>query len=104
MNSYYLIIIAVVALTTIFIRFAPFIIFKNGAPKIVTDIGNMLPYAIMMMLVVYCLKNVNFFAGNHSLPEFIAVLFVILIHKLKHNVLLSIVSSTVLYMCLLHIF
>ena len=54
----------------------------------------------MMMLVVYCLKSVSLFSGSHGLPELLAILAVILVHKWKHNTLLSILIGTVLYMVL----
>ena len=53
-------IIVVVALVTIAIRFTPFVVFRNHTPDWVMYLGNVLPYAIMAMLVVYCLKAFRF--------------------------------------------
>ncbi len=104
MNSKYIYsVIVVVALMTMLIRFLPFIVFKNNVPKIVEYLGNVLPYSIMAMLVVYCLRNIDILGQSHGLPEIIASLFVVLIHKFKHNLLLSMVCGTVVYMFLINI-
>lgn len=98
--QYSLAIIAVVALVTIAIRFTPFVIFRKHTPQIVLYLGNVLPYAIMAMLVVYCLKGVSFLTGSHGIPEIIAVAVVVALHKWKHNTLLSILFGTLCYMFL----
>ena len=68
-----ILIIAVSALTTMAIRFFPFLVFgKRKVPEIVQYLGRVLPCAIMATLVVYCLKGVTLFSGNHGLPELIA--------------------------------
>ncbi len=95
-----LLLILVSGAVTALIRFLPFLLFRKHAPAPVLYLGRVLPPAIMMMLVVYCLKNVSLFSGSHGLPEGIAILAVILVHKWKHNTLLSIVVGTVLYMLL----
>lgn len=102
-NVYVYSVIGVVALMTIIIRFLPFWVFKNKVPKIIEYLGNVLPYSIMAMLVVYCLKGIDLFGNSHGLPEIVASLFVMLIHKFKHNLLLSVVSGTVVYMLLINI-
>lgn len=103
MNSYVLSILIVVSLTTILIKFSPFIIFKKNVPSFIKYLGDVLPYAMMAMLVVYCLKGIDIFSSNHGLPEIIASLFVVFIHKFKHNLLLSIISGTAIYMILLNL-
>ena len=100
-NSVYaLLLVAVVAGVTILIRFLPFLVFHKGTPEVVLYLGQVLPYAIMGMLVVYCLKNVSIFQSPYGLPEGIAVLLVVLLHKWKHNTLLSIGAGTIGYMLL----
>lgn len=104
MDSLYIYsVIGVVAIMTIIIRFLPFWVFKNRVPKIIEYLGIVLPYSIMAMLVVYCLKGIDIFSNTHGLPEIIASLFVVLIHKFKHNLLLSVVSGTIVYMFLINI-
>lgn len=99
-NIYILCAIGITALVTMGLRFAPFFVFRQKTPKIVLYLGKVLPEAIMAMLVVYCLKNVSFVRGTHGLPEIIALLVVIGLHKWKHNTLLSILGSTIVYMVL----
>lgn len=97
-HSFWLVV--VIAAVTIAIRFFPFILFRKETPQIILYMGKVLPYAIMGMLVVYSLKNVSLISNPHGIPEAIAVLLVVLLHKWKHNTLLSILIGTVVYMLL----
>ena len=98
-----MLLVAVIAAVTMAIRFAPFVLFRRNTPQAVLYLGTVLPYAIMGMLVVYCLKGVTPFEGSHGLPELIAVGTVVALHKWKHNTLLSILAGTLLYMVLLQV-
>ena len=60
----------------------------------------MLPYAIMGMLVVYCLKDVSPAELSSFLPAAAGVAVTAGLHLWKHNTLLSILGGTVLYMFL----
>ena len=93
-------VILIMAALTAALRFLPFVMFSKGTPKTIVYLGNLLPNAIMAMLVVYCLKNVSFTAGSHGIPEALAVLLVAVLHKWKHNMLLSILGGTAAYMVL----
>lgn len=97
--------IIVAALVTALLRFLPFIIFKGNreTPKIISYLGKYLPYAIMAMLVVYCLKSVSLTAYPFGLPELVGVAVVVLLHIWKRNTLLSIASGTVVYMLLIQL-
>lgn len=99
-NVYILCAIITTALVTMFLRFAPFFVFRQNTPQVILYLGQVLPEAIMAMLVVYCLKNVSFVSGTHGLPEAIALALVIGLHKWKHNTLLSILGGTIGYMIL----
>lgn len=94
--------IAVTALVTAGLRFLPFLIFGENrkTPPLVTYLGQVLPYAIMGMLVVYCLKNVTLTAAPFGIPEAIGCAVVALLHVWKRNTLLSIGAGTVCYMLL----
>lgn len=98
------ILIAVCAVVTAALRFIPFIIFggKRKTPEFVTYLGKVLPFAIMGMLVVFCLKNVSVTAYPHGLPELIGVLITATVHIIKRNTLLSIISGTVIYIVLVN--
>lgn len=99
-NLYAFLSIGVIALVTAGIRFLPFVLFRKKTPDAVLYLGRVLPYAIMAMLIVYCLKGVSFVDGTHGIPEGIAVAAVVLLHKWRHSTLLSILGGTVLYMVL----
>lgn len=64
-------IIAVAAIVTLFIRAIPFVLFggKREVPATVIYLGKVLPPAIMVILVVYCVKGIDLFTGNYGIPE-----------------------------------
>ena len=97
-----LIIVAMVALATQITRWTPFLLFSGDKklPKVVEDLGRLLPPAMMGLLVVYCLRSVDLLSGSHGLPEAIAVAVIVALHLWKRNVLLSIAGGTAVYMLL----
>ena len=97
--------VAVIALITAALRFLPFIIFKNDkkTPAIITKLGRILPFAVMGMLVVYCLKDVSFSSPSGFVPALISCIVVAVLHIWKRNTLISIVSGTVCYMLLVQL-
>ena len=98
-------IIAVAALVTMGLRFLPFLIFGENrkTPPIIAYLGQVLPYAIMGMLVVFCLKGISFAEAPHGIPELAASLLVILLHVWKRSTLMSIVGGTAFYMFLVQV-
>lgn len=97
--------IAVIALVTSALRFLPFFIWGGNrkTPKLIEKLGRELPYAIMGMLVVYCLKNISFATPSGFLPELIACAVVGILYVRKRNTLLSVISGTVCYMLLVQL-
>ncbi len=94
------VLIAVIALTTAALRFLPFLVFTKKTPPFVVYLGKVLPAALIGMLVVYCLKDVQIASAPHGLPELIAGTSVVLLQVWKRNSLLSILAGTLLYMVL----
>ena len=94
--------IAVIALVTAALRFLPFWIFRENrkTPPLISHLGQVLPFAIMGMLVVYCLKDVSFTSAPFGIPEFLSCAVVAGLHIWKRNTLLSIGGGTVFYMLL----
>ncbi len=94
--------IIIMAAVTICLRFLPFIIFNGNreTPAVVSYLGSVLPYAIMGMLVVYCLKDTSFSELAGFLPQLISCAVVIFLHVWRKNTLLSILGGTVCYMLL----
>ena len=101
-NTYLILSISVIAVITAALRFIPFAVFSANrkTPNIILYLGKYLPYSIMAMLVVYCLKSVNLLVSPFGLPELIGVLVVVLLHIWKRNTLLSIAVGTACYMML----
>lgn len=104
-NVYSALMIAVMAAVTVLLRFLPFLIFGGDrqTPPFIAYLGKVLPYAIMGMLVIYCLKDVSIFSGSHGIPELISCALVALLHVWKRNTLISIISGTVCYMLLVQL-
>ena len=94
--------ILVMAAVTAVLRFLPFLMFRNGEnrPGVVSYLGTVMPYAVMGMLVVYCLKNVSLLAAPHGIPEAIALAAVVALHLWRRSTLLSIFGGTAVYMLL----
>ena len=99
------VLVAVMALVTAGLRFLPFLFFgeKRETPKLITYLGQVLPYAIMGMLVVYCLKGITPLDYPYALPELLACAAVVVLHLWKRNTLLSIAGGTALYMLLVQV-
>lgn len=91
-----------VILGTILTRFLPFIIFPDHKtpPKTIKFLGNVLPYSVMGLLVVYSLKDTSIFKGFRGIPELIATTVTVTLHLWKNNMLLSIFGGTATYMLL----
>ena len=104
-NAHAALIVAVVALVTIGLRFLPFAVFSGNkpVPPFVAYLGKVLPYAIMDMLVVYCLRNTHIASAPHGLPEIISCALVAGLHLWKRNTLISIVGGTACYMLLVQL-
>ena len=95
--------IAVMAAMTFLTRYIPFLLFDrkdSRVPPIVLYLGRVLPPAIIMMLIIYCLRSVSFTSASHGIPELVCVAAAAVLHWWKGNNLLSIFTATVLYMVL----
>lgn len=104
-NTYAAAMIAVMSAVTMALRFFPFLIFNGKkTPPYINFLGKYLPYSIMGMLVVYCLKDVSAVSSPFGIPELISVILVAVLHFRKRNTLLSIVSGTACYMVLIQLF
>ena len=101
----HVVIIAMVVLGTMITRFLPFVLFPAGkeTPGYVKYLGRVLTPAALGLLVIYCLKDVNFLSGSHGIPELIAMALVTVLHFWKRQVLLSIAGGTVIYMLLVQL-
>lgn len=95
--------IIVMAAGTLVTRFLPFFLFpdnKKTSPYI-RYLGRVLPFSVIGMLVVYCLKSAAVTASFSGAAEGIAILCIIFLHLWKKNTLLSIAAGTAVYMFLI---
>ena len=94
--------IGMCAIGTMFTRFLPFAVFneKRKTPKYIQYLGKVLPGAIFSMLIVYCLRYVNITGYSYGIPELIAILITVILHKTQRKMLLSIAGGTISYMIL----
>ena len=95
-----IILIAAMSIGTILLRFLPFLIIRKETPPYIAYLGRVLPPAIIGMLVIYCLKDVNCTAAPFGLPELNASVCVVGLQVWRRNSLLSILAGTILYMFL----
>ena len=105
MDLHSFLLVMVCGVVTAVLRALPFLLFPAGkeTPPLIRYLSSVLPSAVMGMLVVYCLKSVSIIKAPHGLPEFLAIAAVVLVHKWKHNTLLSILGGTLLYMVLVQV-
>ena len=90
---------------TVLTRALPFLAVPAGreTPAVVRYLGQALPGAVFGLLVVYCLKDVDVFTGTHGIPEAIGILIAGGTYLWRRSMLVSILSSTIVYMLLLNL-
>lgn len=96
--------IAIITLVTVMTRAIPFILFgKRELPPVMNYLGSVLPPAIMVILVCYCLRNTEWTNMHSVLPELISCAAITVVHLIKKNLYLSIIVGTACYMLLIRI-
>ena len=97
-----IIMIAAVVAGTMTTRFQPFFIFpaNKPTPAYILYLGKVLPYAVIGLLVVYCLKDVSFTYAPYGLAEGLSIILIVVLHCWKRNMLISIACGTLFYMFL----
>ena len=99
-----IILILAAAVCTFATRLFPFALFsgKKEIPKFVKYLGEILPPAIIGVLIIYCLRDMTGGDIHVIVPQLIAVAATAVMHIWKKNTLLSIAVGTVGYMLLIH--
>lgn len=99
-----IIVVIVAAVCTFLTRVIPFAVFggKKEVPKFIKYLGDILPMAIIGILIVYCLGDLTTGSLNIIAPQLICVALTAIIHIWKRNTLLSIGVGTVSYMLLIN--
>lgn len=97
--------IVILAVVTFMTRALPFLIFPAGkpTPKYIQYLGKALPLAVFGMLVVYCLKDVQWLDGSHGIPEILGIAAVVLMHLWRRQLFLSMAVGTAVYMILIRV-
>lgn len=95
--------IAIVAAITFTIRMFPLFFFshRDTIPKLVKDLGVLLPYSMMGLLVIYCLRSMHFNSFSGFVPLIAASLVTAGSYLWKRKSILSIVLGTAVYMFLI---
>ena len=104
-NTHAMVLILTMMVGTMATRFLPFLLLgdKRQTPPFISYLGKVLPYAIMGMLVVYCLKGVSVTQLSSLAPAGLGVGITAGLHLWKHNTLISIIGGTVCYMILVQV-
>ena len=99
--QYLLLFIVVMALATFITRVLPFILlYKISDHPTLLYLGRYLPPVMMMLLLIYCFRDLRFSDFNDGPTEVIALTLVVVLHLWRSNALLSITAGTGLYMFL----
>ena len=95
--------ILIMSLAVVLTRFLPFLVFssKDHTPRFVQFLGRDLASAVFGMLVIYCLKDIDFHSPHHIVLKLLAIIVCILLHLWRRNMLLTIAGGTIFYMILL---
>lgn len=103
-TSQAIIVILVAAVCTFATRLFPFALFggKKEVPQFVKYLGDILPAAIIGVLIIYCFKDFTNGSINVIAPQLIAAAATAAVHIWKRNTLLSIAVGTIGYMLLIH--
>ena len=102
--------IVVCALATFATRVVPFVALgKQAEHPLVLHLGRYLPPAVMLVLVIYALREFRPLEGGqlniaaNGLPMLLAALVVTILHVWRRNALLSIVIGTGCYMLMVQL-
>lgn len=91
----------VMGLAILLTRAFPFVLFsKREPPQILQFAADYLPPLVMIVLVIYCLKDVQFTVAPYAIPQFLAIGFCILTYLWKHNAMVSIFGGLIIFMFL----
>ncbi|MBR3756059.1 MAG: AzlD domain-containing protein [Firmicutes bacterium] len=103
--GYAALLIFVAAAVTFGLRAVPFVFFggKREMPEPVKKVADLMPAAIIAVLVIYCLKGAIVTVDMNTLASALGAAAVVLLHVWKRNMLLSIFGGTAVYMLLLHL-
>ncbi|WP_428771271.1 AzlD domain-containing protein [Treponema sp. HNW] len=83
-------------------RLFSFVLFsKREAPPPFRYLGKHLPPLVMIILIIYTLKDIDFSNKASYIPAAVSLTFTLIAHIYKGNALISIFGGTILYMLLI---
>ena len=89
---------------TFALRALPFAILKPlRSSQLLRYLNRFMPVGILLILVVYTLKDVPLGRPPHGLPETIALVVTIGLHLWRRSAILSIVAGTAVYVTLINL-
>ena len=96
--------IGIIAVMTWITRGLPYVIFsKKSPPHVISYLSTVLPASIMVILVIFCLRNTQFSVYPYGAAEFFSVFLVVAIQLWRKNLIISVFVGTVCYMLLIRI-
>ncbi len=94
--------IILTSFATYFTRIFPFLFFINREPPpLVVYLEKNIPPMIMVILILYSIKDILWTTAPFGLPEILCAVIVFILHIWKKNPLISIFPPTILYMYLI---
>lgn len=97
--QYLLLFITVMAVATFMTRALPFILLhKISDHPLLLHLGRYLPPVMMVLLLIYCFRDLRFSGFADGPAELMALALVVALQLWRGNALLSIMAGTALYM------
>ncbi|MCL1954806.1 MAG: AzlD domain-containing protein [Spirochaetes bacterium] len=94
--------VGIVAIMTWITRGLPYLLFKKkNPPQVITYLGAVLPASIMIILVIYCLRNIQFMEYPYGAAELISIVLVVIMQLWRKNFIISVFAGTICYMFLI---
>jgi len=96
-----LIAVPLMGLVILATRAFPFLLFsRRDPPALIRFVERFIPPMVMAVLVVYCLKDIQWAAWPSGIREISALALVVTLHLWKKNAMLSIFGGTAFFMLL----
>lgn len=92
------------SLVTISLRFSPFVLIKNTDNKIIRYYENILPGAIITMIVIFCLKDTAIGMNTDTIGKLLVLVVITIMQYWKDDSILSVITGTITYMLIISIF
>lgn len=86
------------------LRFLPFALLSGKKiPGWLRQLGDALPAAIMVILVVYCFRNTDITDVSSVVPAAAGTAATVITHLVKSNTILSVAAGTIVFMITMQI-